>query len=242
MRTVERSIRSVLPIARRVVVVDSRSTDGTQDACRALGAEVHEHPWDGFGPQVERASALAGDVAWILRLDADEIVSDELLDGIRRVVAADDRSIDAYWIARRYWYKGRALRVAYPDRVLRLFRRGRAAMSSTGSPHDALQASGPTGRLGGVLRHESWSSLDDALTRNLGYARQMSRIGRRRGSMARVLVNAPWAFLRAYVLQRGFLDGRRGVEIALVLATSTAFKHLLRIEAQRDAGSAVHDA
>jgi hypothetical protein len=50
-----------------------------------------------------------------------------------------------------------------------------------------------------------------------------------------VVINAPWAFVRSYVLQRGFLDGRRGFEISLVLAVSTAFKHLYRVEAQRDA-------
>jgi glycosyltransferase involved in cell wall biosynthesis len=235
MRTIERSIRSVQALARRIVVVDSGSTDGTQATCRSLGADVHEQPWLGYARQKQRSIDLAGDSAWILLLDSDEIVTDELADSIRRAIGGGCGPFDAFWVTRQYWYKHRPLRIAYPDRVLRLFRRGQAAMGDHGSPHDLVETQLPTGRLAGTLRHDSWGSLDDALMRNIAYARMMSRIGTRRGSMAKVVINAPWAFIRSYVLQRGFLDGRRGFEISLVLAVSTAFKHLYRVEAQRDA-------
>ncbi len=235
MRTIERSIRSVQPLARRIVVVDSGSADGTQAACRALGADVHEQPWLGYARQKQRSIDLAGDAAWILLLDSDEIVTDRLATSVRRAIAGECGPFDAFWVTRQYWYKERPLHIAYPDRVLRLFRRGKAAMGDHGSPHDLVETRGSAGRLPGTLRHDSWGSLDDALLRNIAYARMMSRLGTRRGSMAKVIVNAPWAFIRAYVLQRGFLDGRRGFEISLVLAVSTAFKHLYRMEAQRDA-------
>lgn len=234
MRTIERSIRSVLPIARRVVVVDSGSTDGTQAACRALGAEVHDQPWLGYARQKQRSIDLAGGAEWILLLDSDEVVSGDLAESIRRAVEGRLGPFDAFWVTRQYWYKGRPLRIAYPDRVLRLFRRGTAAMGDHGSPHDLVESDAPSGRLPGILRHESWASLDDALRRNLAYARMMSRLGDRRGSLVKAVCNGPWAFVRAYVLQRGFLDGRHGLEISLALAVSTSVKHLLRIEAQRD--------
>lgn len=234
MRTIERSIRSVLPFARRVVVVDSGSTDGTQSACRAVGAAVHDQPWLGYARQKQRSIDLAGDSEWILLLDSDEIVSDELATSIRKAVAGQLGPFDAFWVTRRYWYKDRPLRIAYPDRVLRLFRRGKAAMGDHGSPHDVVESDAPSRRLKGVLRHESWASLDDALRRNLDYARMMSRIGGKRGSVLKAVCNGPWAFIRSYLLQRGFLDGRAGLEVSLVLAASTTFKHLLRVEAQRD--------
>jgi glycosyltransferase involved in cell wall biosynthesis len=234
MRTIERSIRSVQPLARRIVVVDSGSSDGTQAACRALGAEVHDQPWLGYARQKQRSIDLAEGSTWILLLDSDEIVTDGLAASIRRAIAGECGPFDAFWVTRRYWYKERPLHIAYPDRVLRLFRHGKAAMGDHGSPHDLVETREPTGRLAGALRHDSWGSLDDALLRNIAYARMMSRLGTRRGSMAKVIINAPWAFLRAYVLQRGFLDGRHGFEISLVLAVSTAFKHLYRLESQRD--------
>jgi hypothetical protein len=59
--------------------------------------------------------------------------------------------------------------------------------------------------------------------------------------MLKVVTNAPWAFVRAYLLQGGILDGRRGFEVSLVLATATAFKHLALIEAERDASARAGD-
>ena len=236
MRTIERSIRSVQPVARRVVVVDSGSTDGTPAACSALGAEIHDQPWLGYARQKQRAIDLAGDAAWILLLDSDEIATPELVDAIRQAIAADDPAVRGYWVSRRYWYKGGPLRIAFPDRVVRLFRRGAARMRDR-AVHEVVEVDGRTERLPGVLRHESWASVDDALQRNLAYARLAARVPGKRSSLLKVVANAPWAFVRAYLLQGGILDGRRGFEISLVLATATAFKHLALIEAERDAST-----
>jgi len=240
MRTIERSIRSVQPLARRIVVVDSGSSDGTQAACRALGAEVHDQPWLGYARQKQRALDLAGDAAWILLLDSDEIATPELVDAIRDALARGDASVSGYWIARQYWYKGGPLRIACPDRVVRLVRRGAARMRDR-AVHEVLDVDGRSERLPGILRHESWISVDDALQRNLAYARLAAQVPGKRSSMLKVVANAPWAFVRAYLLQGGILDGRRGFEISLVLATATAFKHLVLVEAERDASARAGD-
>lgn len=234
MRTIERSIRSVQPVARRIVVVDSGSSDGTQAACRALGAEVHDQPWLGYARQKQRAIDLAGGAAWILLLDSDEIATPELVGSIRDALQRDDPAVNGYWLSRRYWYKGGPLRIAYPDRVVRLVRRGAARMRDR-AVHEVVEVEGRTERLSGDLRHESWTSVGDALQRNLAYARLAAKVPGKRSSVAKVVLNAPWAFIRAYVVQGGILDGRRGFEISLVLATATAFKHLALIELERDA-------
>jgi hypothetical protein len=104
-----------------------------------------------------------------------------------------------------------------------------------------MEIEGRTERLPGVLRHESWVSVDDALQRNLAYARLAAQVPGKRSSMLKVVTNAPWAFVRAYLLQGGILDGRRGFEVSLVLATATAFKHLALIEAERDASARAGD-
>jgi glycosyltransferase involved in cell wall biosynthesis len=234
MRTIERSIRSVQALARRIVVVDSGSTDGTQAACRALGADVHEQPWLGYARQKQRSIDLAGDSAWILLLDSDEIATPQLAESIRDALQRNDPAVNGYWLSRRYWYKGGPLRISYPDRVVRLFRRGAARMRDR-AVHEVVEVEGRTGRLRGDLRHESWASVDDALRRNLAYARLAANVPGKRSSMAKAVLNAPWAFFRSYVVQGGILDGRRGFEISLVLATATAFKHLALIELERDA-------
>lgn len=227
-RTILRSIESVSGLTRNILVVDSGSTDGTVEACRAAGATVKEQAWLGYARQKQLSIDISGDSKWVLLLDSDEIVTPELARSIRRVVERDDPSVDAWELARRYWFDGGYLRIEYPDWTLRLFRRGAARMRDTGSPHDIVETSGKTRRLAGDLRHESWASLQDAVKRNLRYAELTAGIAGKRGSMARVAVNGPWAFFKYYVLQGSFVDGRRGLEISLVLAASTAYKHMLR--------------
>jgi glycosyltransferase involved in cell wall biosynthesis len=227
-RTIGRSIESVSGLARNIVVVDSGSTDGTVEDCRKAGATVREQPWLGYARQKQLSIDISGDSKWVLLLDSDEIVTPELARSIRRAVEQDDPSIDAWHLARRYWYDGGYLRIEYPDWTLRLFRRGSAWMRDTGSPHDIVETAGKTRRLAGDLRHESWASLQDAVKRNLRYAELTAGLAGKRGSMARIAVNGPWAFVRHYLLQGSFADGRRGLEISLVLAMSTAYKHMLR--------------
>ncbi len=100
-RTIERTIRSVNGLARKVVVVDSGSTDRTQTICRELGAEVIHHDWEGYGRQKQFALELC-DSEWVLCLDADESLDNELIDAVRRAVIANDQSIDAFAVNRRF--------------------------------------------------------------------------------------------------------------------------------------------
>ena len=100
-RTIEQTIRSVSGLARRVIVVDSGSTDRTVSICSELGAEVVHHDWEGYGRQKQFALELC-DSEWVLCLDADESLEDELILAVRNAVKADDRSIDAFAVNRRF--------------------------------------------------------------------------------------------------------------------------------------------
>jgi glycosyltransferase involved in cell wall biosynthesis len=228
MRTIERSIRSALAITDWIIVVDSGSTDGTVQACSALGAQVHHQDWLGFARQKQHAIDLAGEADWILLLDSDEILEPRLVDSVRQVVSGGGAGIDAWEMDRHLWYEGGYLRICRPDRVVRLFRRGSARMPIAGGVHrDLLQVRGRTGRLDGWARHESWASLEDALVRNIRYAAMASREPNQRTSLAKIAINGPWAFVRAYILQGGALDGMRGLEASLARAVATTCKHLL---------------
>ncbi len=175
LRTIERSILAIRSIARRIVVVDSGSTDGTIERCEALGCEVVHRPWLSH----EESGSLAGQkqfgldcadsTAWVLLLDSDEIATPELADAIADAVREDDPAIDGYLLDRRHFYKGRWLCAEHPDRVLRLVRRGRARMQDR-LIHELLECRGRTARLRGLLRHESWIDFDDALAKAIRYA------------------------------------------------------------------------
>jgi glycosyltransferase involved in cell wall biosynthesis len=230
-RTLPRSIAAVREIADRIVVVDSGSMDGTQDACRALGAEVVHQEWLGFARQKQHAIDLAADAEFVLLLDSDEIPDARLIDSIRGVIQSPG-SAKGWWIDRRYWFGGDYVRIDAPDRVLRLFRQGAGSVPFR-EVHEVIRVDGPTARLPGICRHESWIDLEDALAKQLRYARMSASAPHARSNLVKLAFNPSWAFIRNYVLHRAFLDGWRGFQLSLVVAMGTLAKHLMILDRKR---------
>ena len=226
---IEDCLKSVA-FADEWIVVDSGSTDATVEIARGLGAQVSVTPdWPGFGPQKNRALALArGD--WVLSLDADERVGEALAGQIRAVLAADGDGHAGYELSRLSSFCGQWMRHGdwYPDRVLRLFRR-EAGRFTDDLVHERVVVQGRVGRLGGELLHLTMPDLDDALDKmnryTRGRAQDRVRAGRR-GGLGSALSHGAWAFVRSYLLKRGFLDGRLGFVLAVYIAEGTYYRYL----------------
>lgn len=219
-----------LQFAGEIVVVDNASRDGTPEIARTHGARVvHAPDWPGFGAQKNRALAEATQ-PWVLSIDADERVSPALRDEILRVVAADGAGADAWEMPRHSSFCGQYMDHSgwYPDRVLRLFRRGSARFSDD-VVHERVLAQGRVGRLSNDLLHISYRDLETVLDKMNRYstagAQNMQRQGRN-GSLAGALVRGWWAFFRSYVLRAGFLDGRLGLVLAISIAEGTYYRYL----------------
>lgn len=216
--------------ADEVIVVDHGSSDGTAALARALGARVIETAdWPGFGLQKNRALAAAtGD--WVLSLDADEWLSDELAEAIRRVIAQDQSSFKAYELPRLSSFCGRWMRHSgwYPDPVARLFARGSGRFSDD-LVHERLVVDGTIGRLTGHLLHESMATLEVAIDKmnrySTGRAIDLRQRGRS-GGLGKALGHGLWAFVRTYFLKRGFLDGRMGFVLAVNNAEVSYYRYL----------------
>jgi glycosyltransferase involved in cell wall biosynthesis len=215
--------------AAEVIVVDNASTDATPDIARAAGAQVHHAPdWPGFGPQKNRALALATK-PWVLSIDADERVTPQLRDEILAVLRQPDAA--AVWdMPRRSSYCGQSMAHSgwYPDRVTRLFRRG-AARFSEDIVHERLVSDSPPRHLQSDLLHESFDDFESVLDKVNRYstagAERMYTAGKRTSFGAAVL-HGIWAFLRSYVLRRGFLDGRLGLALAISNAEGTYYRYV----------------
>ncbi len=212
------------------VVVDSGSTDGTREIAESLGARVVKtDDWPGFGVQKNRALAMARG-RWVLSLDADERVSAALAERIRAVVQTDDASTSGYELSRLSRFCGQWIRHGdwYPDRVLRLFRRERGRFTDD-LVHERLQVNGPVGRLSGDLLHDTMPTLDDAIDKmnrySGGRARDKVRAGKH-GGLGAALGHGLWAFVRCYLVKRGFLDGRLGFVLAVYVAEGTYYRYL----------------
>ena len=212
--------------ADEIIVVDSHSRDDTAAIARAMGARVEIRDWPGWIEQKNHAASIAAH-DWILSLDADERVTPELAAEVRALLAAEPPR-RAYRVPRVTFHLGRWIRTTdfYPDYQTRLYDR-RAAQWRGKYVHESVGTDGPVGQLRGELQHYSYRDLRDHLDRINRYstlaASQMHEAGRRASALD-LLVHPPAAFLRNYVLRRGFMDGGAGLLLSLVNAYSVFVK------------------
>ncbi len=239
----ERNIRECIESVRfcdEVLVVDSGSTDRTAEIARELGARVIVKDWPGHIEQKNFALAEARG-EWVLSVDADERVSPALRAEIERELAAGGGPWDGFTMPRLSFYMGRWIRHSgwYPDRKLRLVRRGRARWGGV-NPHDRLFCDGPVKHLRGDLLHYSYRDLSDHL-RKIDFfttiaAREKQRRGAR-GALLRLVFAPPLKFLKAYVWKLGFLDGLPGFVIAALGSAYVFLKYAKLLELRRRGGA-----
>jgi glycosyltransferase involved in cell wall biosynthesis len=222
--------------ADEVIVVDAGSTDDTVAHARAKGARVSSREWTGYIDQKNHAASLASH-DWIFSLDADERITADLAAEVRRLLAVEP-PLRGYRVPRVTFHLGRWIRTTdfYPDFQTRLYDRRRARWHGK-YVHESVLVDGEVGQLTGELQHYSYRDLRDHLDRINRYttlaARQMYEGGRRAGVLD-LLFHPPAAFLRNYVLRRGFADGAAGLTLSLVNAYSVLLKFAKLWEIQQN--------
>ena len=226
-----RTLDSVKGIADEMIVVDSGSTDRTVELARARGAKVFVEQWRGFSKQKNAAMAKAsGD--WILSLDADEEVSPELAASTQAVLKSEKATseCDAYMVGRRNFYLNRWLKRSgyYPDRKLRLVRRGMGQFEDR-AVHESMQSAGKIGLLEGDLIHHAYGTLEGFIEHANRYSSlggEMVASQRPVGfSIANIVLRPLGAFLYRYFFRLGFLDGREGLLVHLNHAAYVSWKY-----------------
>lgn len=219
-----------------LVVVDAGSLDRTRELAAAAGARVIVNaPWPGFVAQRNLALQAARH-DWVLALDADERVTPALRAEIVDLVARG-YACAGYRMPRVAYYLGAWIRATdwYPDAQVRLFDRRRGRWSG-GLVHESVRVDGPLGRLRGEIEHFPYADVSEHLQRIDRYttlwARQAYDAGARCG-LPRALLAARWAFVRNYVLRRGFVLGRAGLTVSSLNAHYTFVKLLKLAELSR---------
>jgi glycosyltransferase involved in cell wall biosynthesis len=228
-----------------VFVLDSGSTDGTQELARRAGATVVAHPWEGYARQKNWGLAnLPFTGEWVFILDADERFTPALSDELRAAVDGGGRA-DGYFVNRMMLFMGQRIRHGglYPSWNLRFFRRGRARYEDR-SVHEHMICDGPTEYLRAHLLHIRRETMSQYLNKHIIYADLESdewvkqRLGQSSGAKAEALFRhglryrqwlrrrvwpwVParpfWRFVYMYDLRLGVLDGRAGWHLAMLMA------------------------
>ena len=210
-----------------VVVVDSGSTDGTQDLCRQMGARVIFNEWPGHVAQKQFAMEST-QYEWILSLDGDEMVSEALIQEILKAVKNAEPDVSGFSMPRLSKYLGRWIKHGgwYPDRKMRLVRRGRGVWKGV-DPHDKLEIDGKVTRLKNPILHDVYRGISDHVETINSFS-DIYATGRAPANSGFVLVGVGHAvvkFLECYVWKLGILDGVPGLIIAMNSSWYVFLKH-----------------
>jgi len=222
-------LQSMQGLVDEIIVVDSQSTDATVSIAQQHGAKVSQPAdWPGFGPQKNRALDLAT-CDWVFSIDADERVTPELADEIKKVLQANSSGV-AYKLPRLSFYCGKFMHHSgwQPDYVLRLFKRDTARFSDD-LVHERVVTQQPVLALKNHLLHYSYLGFSQVLQKVDAYSNASAKQAYARGKRSSVwgaLGHGSWAFFRTYVIRRGFLDGAHGLALAISNAETSYYKYL----------------
>ncbi|MFY0643602.1 MAG: glycosyltransferase family 2 protein [Bacteroidia bacterium] len=217
-------ISAIKPAVQEIIVVDSFSTDNTIQIAEKLGAKVYQHKWEGYAQTKNYANALCSS-EFIISLDADEVVSDQLLASITKVDL--QRPNAAYSFNRLTNYCGTFIKHAgwYPDRKLRFFRKNDAKWEGEHVHEKLILNQGVREiELQGNLLHYSYNSKQEHVDRERKYAALAAEQKPQRSAVIAYLSYAS-KFLRMYILKYGFVYGSLGFQLCHIAAKGKIWKY-----------------
>jgi len=227
-KNLSRCLSSVIDLADDIVILDSFSTDRTEEIARRFGANFIQHEFDGHIEQKNRANSYAK-YPYILSLDADEILSQQLKVSIYKV--KNDWKYDGYFFSRLTNYCGEWIHHTswYPAKKLRLFDRTKGNWGGY-NPHDRfiMNPGCKIEYLEGNLLHYSYFTISEHISRINYYSQILSKTyfqEKRKSNIFKIVVRSIWRFFRDYVLKFGFLDGFYGLIISVNSGYETFLKY-----------------
>jgi len=215
-------INSLKHLADEIIVVDGTSSDRTAQLAQRLGAKVITTTNKAMFHINKNMAINASQGDWILLIDADERISGELAQEIKKRVGESPRE-NGFWINRRNWFLGGYLKKggAYPDSVIRLFREGKGKLPEK-SVHEQVKIIGKVGHLKNDIIHMADPSFARYLLRAVRYTDRtaddlrVKNPGRSLVQVINYMIFKPtFTFLNIYLRHKGYQDGFRGFIWAL---------------------------
>ncbi|AAU03691.1 glycosyltransferase family 2 protein [Rickettsia typhi] len=240
---IARAINSVKNITDEVIVVDNESTDDTVHIAKTLGAKVIVKPWLGYVGQKSFAESMCVN-DWVLNIDADEELSQELQDEIEYIFAShnQDRYL-AYQIKLLIMYRGdqKSRMFAPLNKCIRLYNKKFASFANTinSTTHDSVVFNkdvdfiGKIYLLNGIAYHYSGTSIEQLVNKANFYSSEQAKDLVKQGkkfSNFRLATEMIWWFLKAFFIRRYFVFGFDGFVDSIIFA----FARFLRLAKLRE--------
>ncbi len=212
-----RGVLETLSFADEIVVVDSGSTDRTKEIATKYSTRFFERPFESYAQQknwgIEQCNHN-----WVLILDADERIPDELREEITERLY-NPKDYIAFRIKRRNHFMGKRVRYSgwQNDKVFRLFNHQYARYKDS-KVHEEMEVRGKYEDLLAPMDHYTYRDLSTYLEKSWKYATlgAYDRFNKGKKVTAyHLLVKPVWGFVNKYIIRLGFLDGRVGLIISL---------------------------
>lgn len=235
----EENIRRCLESSKwadEIIVVDSMSQDRTVEIAKEYTENVYQREWSGYVEGKNFALSKAT-CEWVLSLDADEQIPEELRVEIGEVIGKK-RAKEGYTLPRLSFYQGRWIKHSgfYPDRQLRLFKRHEGSFVGK-RVHERVQVNGEVGHLTNNLLHYPYRGTISGQVQTIDsfstlLAQNLHEQGKRYSPLL-LLSRPPFKFIEVYLLRLGFLDGIAGFVIALSSAYAVFVRYVKLRELER---------
>jgi glycosyltransferase involved in cell wall biosynthesis len=240
-KNIQGCIDSVKDVVDEIIIVDSFSTDKTEEICRNSGVIFFQNGWEGYGQQKNWGNSHAS-YDYILSLDADERLSDGLKNTICDI--KKNWQYDIYSFNRLWYFHGQKLKYSfYPDRQLRLFDRRKTQWNDKMIHESIITGKGITVKhIHRDIIHFSYKNSHEQ-TETLNYYSTLSamyyiKLGKK-SNFFKLIFSPPFSFIKNYFVKLGFLDGFAGLAICLNFAHYTYLKYAKHIELYKETVSKV---
>jgi (heptosyl)LPS beta-1,4-glucosyltransferase len=237
-RNIRRCLGSIRDLADEIIILDAFSSDKTVAIAQEFNARVEQRTWQGYAASKNYLNSLVQS-DYILSLDADEALSDELYQTLKR--EKEKGFSGTYSVNRMTNYMGKWIKHSgwFPDIKLRIFPKEGSYWSGE-YVHEELITNDKTPQLlKGILEHYSYYSYEDHQQRADKYSRltaQKMHVAGKKANFLKPFLSAIGRFIAMYVIKLGFLDGWSGFKIAQISAKSNVlkYKELIRLNNKSD--------
>ncbi|GAB5382389.1 MAG: glycosyltransferase family 2 protein [Aliiglaciecola sp.] len=225
---IEAALKPLAGWVDQLIVLDSGSTDGTVEIAQQYADKVYQTDWPGFGPQRNRALAYC-EHDWVLSLDADEVVTEQLKQDVDEALSDPNLKANFIKFPWQTFLFGKPLKHGrYSTPQGKLFEKTGAKFKDRSVHETLLMPEYNVLTLKGPLLHYSWRDYQHVMDKHLKYgvlgAKDKAENGKK-GTVAYAFLRAITDFLQQYILRLGFLDGQRGLLMAVILSQYAFHKY-----------------
>lgn len=226
-RIIEKCLKSLL-WADEIIVVDSGSTDATLAICEKYGAQIFHNDFKGFGEQKQYALEKTKN-NWVLNIDADEILSDDLVEEIKGILK-NTPTADGYFIKGKQVFLDKVFNYGPESKhfFLRLFKKDLGAFDGK-KVHESIILNGNTAKLTHNFLHFKTRSLDVYVEKLNTYATIYAEgeyLKNKKHTIFEIYIKVKFEFLKKYLLELNFLNGKEGFYWAFLASYYLGLKYM----------------